>query len=402
MTALGARLPRTAADAHDHRVPDAGARPARDDARRATGADGPAPSVEAQVDLLLDAVLADATSRAQPFGDSYVRLWSEIARSVRGGKRFRSAIVLRIHAGLDGDQHEAAVGVAAGFELLHTAFLVHDDLIDQDTVRRGEPNLAATMRGDAIDAGHPTVPADRWSQAAAVLAGDLALSQAHRLIGGADLPVARRDALRDLLDEVVLVSAGGELADTAYGLGLANPSLEESLRVAESKTAMYSFRAPLRAGAVLAGAGPDVEGELDHAGRLLGRAFQLVDDLLGVFAPEAETGKSNLSDLREGKRTPLILHARSMPVWAELADHVGRPDLDQATAARLRRALARSVAPAMVGDAVRADLVEVGTRITAGALPAGAAAVVASVAAQIDRALGDVGRHIERARSLPA
>lgn len=365
------------------------------------GAPAGRPGVEAQVDRLLDAVLADATRRAEPFGPSYVRLWGEIARSVRGGKRFRSAIVLRTHAGLAGDQPDAAVSVAAGFELLHTAFLVHDDLIDQDTVRRGEPNLAATMRGEALDAGHATVPADRWSQAAAVLAGDLALSQAHRLIGGADLPAARRDALRDLLDEVVLVSAGGELADTAYGLGLQNPSLEESLRVAESKTAMYSFRAPLRAGAVLAGAGADVEAELDHAGRLLGRAFQLVDDLLGVFAPEAETGKSNLSDLREGKRTPLILHARSMPVWAELADHVGRPDLDQGTAARLRRALARSVAPAMVADAVRADLATVEERCRDGALPPGAAAVVDSVAAQIGRALGDVTRHVDAARGLP-
>lgn len=395
MTAVGAR-PHLAGGVLTTRSPALSAAP------EVPGGEADGLGVEAQVDRLLDRVLDDAGRRAAPFGPSYVRLWSEIARSVRGGKRFRSAIVVRVHAGLGGDQPEAAVCVGAGFEMLHTAFLVHDDLIDQDTVRRGEPNLAATMRAEALDGGHAELPAERWSQAAAVLAGDLALSQAHRLIGGADLPADRRDALRDLLDEVVLVSAGGELADTAYGLGLQDPTLDESLRVAESKTAMYSFRAPLRAGAVLAGAGADVQAELDDAGRLLGRAFQLVDDLLGVFAPEVETGKSNLSDLREGKRTPLMLHARAMPVWAELADHVGRPDLDQATAARLRRALARSVAPAMVADAVRADLTTVRTRAAQGPLPAGAAAVVSSVAAQIDRALGDVGRHIADARGLPA
>ena len=358
--------------------------------------------LDEQVERLLTHVLDDASQRARQFGPRYVLLWREIERSVRGGKRFRSAMVLRTHAGLGGDLHEAAVAVACGFEMLHTSFLVHDDLIDHDTVRRGQPNLAATMRAEVLGAGHGSEQALRWSEAAAVLAGDLALSQAHRLIGGAPVPAELRDALRDLLDETLLVSAGGELADTAFGLGLEAPTLEESLLVAESKTAMYSFRAPLRAGAVLARAPRAVLEELDGLGRLLGRAFQLVDDLLGVFAPEAETGKSNLSDLREGKRTPLILHARTMPVWAELVDHLGRPDLDQATAAHLRRALARSVAPAMVQDAVRADLGQISARLADGALPPGAAAVVSSVAAQIGAALDDVARHIEEARCPPA
>lgn len=356
------------------------------------------PSVDAQVEEVLATVLDDACTRAAAFGPEYVLLWQEIARSVRGGKRFRSAIVLRTHAALGGDRNAAAVRVACGFELLHTSFLIHDDLIDGDTVRRGEPNLAATLRARATVAGHGPERAQRWSDAAAVLAGDLALSQAHRLIGGVDVAVGCRDALRDLLDETLMVSAGGELADTAFGLGLRSPTLDESIQVAESKTAMYSFRAPLRAGAILAEADTGVQAELDHLGRLLGRAFQLVDDLLGVFAPEAETGKSNLSDLREGKRTPLILHARSMPVWAELADHIGRPDLDQTTAAHLRGILARSVAPTMVQDAARADLRHVLDRLADGAVPAGAATVVASVEAQITRALDDVARHIEEAR----
>lgn len=358
-----------------------------------------APDVGAAVEEVLDEVLAGATARAEAFGAAYVRLWSEIARSVRGGKRFRSALVLGTHDGLGGGRRAAAVRVAAGFEMLHTAFLVHDDLIDQDWVRRGEPNLAATMRAEALGEGSAPVRAQRWSEAAAVLAGDLALSQAHRLIAGCDVPGPVRDDLRDLLDEVLVVSAGGELADTAFGLGLEQPTLEESVLVAESKTAMYSFRAPLRAGAVLAGAGRDVLVELDHAGRLLGRAFQLVDDLLGVFAPEAETGKSNLSDLREGKRTPLLLHASALPVWADVAEDVGRPDLDQASAAHVRRALARSVAPTLVADAVRDDLDEVARRLASGAVPEGAGAVVASVAGQIRRALEDATRHVADARS---
>ena len=349
-----------------------------------------------EVERRLDEVLAHSRAAAAAFGPSYVLLWDEIGRSVRGGKRFRSTLVLRTHEALGPCHPAAAVTVACAFELLHTAFLIHDDLIDGDTMRRGAPNLAATMRADAVQGGAAPGSAHRWSEAAAVLAGDLALSQAHRLMASVDVETSRRLALLDLLEETLLVSAGGELADTGFGLGLASPTLEESLLVAESKTAMYSFRAPLRAGGILAGASPAVLDVLDHQGRLLGRAFQLVDDLLGVFAPEEETGKSNLSDLREGKRTPLILHARAMPVWEQLGEHIGRPDLDQPTAARLRRALARSVAPLLVQNAVRADLDEVTANLAA--LPPAVAPVISSVVAQIARALHDVTQHIEGAR----
>lgn len=359
-----------------------------------------APDIEAQVNRVLDGALECASLRSASFGPQYGLLWAEIARSVRGGKRFRSAIVIGAHTALGNPYPQAAVSIAAGFELLHTAFLIHDDLIDGDTMRRGRPNLAETMRADAIARGHDAARADRWAAAAAVLAGDLALGQAHRLVATEAAPPHARAALMDLLDETLLVSAGGELADTAYGLGLHAPTLEESMRVAESKTAMYSFRAPLQAGAILAGASPAVLAELDDHGRLLGRAFQLVDDLLGVFAPESETGKSNISDLREGKRTPLMLHARDMPVWDELADHLGRPDLDEATAARMRRALARSVAPGLVQQAVLAEIDEVTRRLDAGRLPAGLVPVVGAVTDQIRRALADVSRHIEEARWL--
>jgi geranylgeranyl diphosphate synthase type II len=354
------------------------------------------PDPQDAVERRLDVVLDRARAGAAAFGPRYVLLWDEIGRSVRGGKRFRSTLVLRTHAALGGRHADAAVSVACAFELLHTAFLIHDDLIDGDSLRRGAPNLAATMRADALEVGAAPGSAHRWSEAAAVLAGDLALGQAHRLMASVDVETARRVALLDLLDETLLVSAGGELADTAFGLGLAGPTLDEALLVAESKTAMYSFRAPLRAGGILAGASPSVLDALDHQGRLLGRAFQLVDDLLGVFAPEEETGKSNLSDLREGKCTPLILHARDMPVWEELGEHLGRPDLDQPTAARLRRALARSVAPLLVQDAVRSDLDEVTAGL--GALPPALAPVIGSVVAQIARALHDVTQHIEGAR----
>ena len=355
-------------------------------------------TLDDQVTAVLDGALEDAIARASVYGPRFVLLWREIARSVRGGKRFRSGLVLGAHAGLGGGHPEAAVAVAGAFEVLHTAFLVHDDLIDGDTMRRGEPNLGETMRGDATGDGLSVSGSHRWSAASAVLGGDLALALAHRLVAGVDAPADVRRALTDLLDETMLVSAAGELLDTACGLGLDVPTMEEAVRVAESKTAMYSFRAPLRAGAVLGGADAATLAELDHHGRLLGRAFQQVDDLLGVFAPESETGKSNVSDLREGKRTPLILHAARLPVWAELVVDLGRHDLDEDTAARMRRALASSAAPSLVEQAVSADLDGVMTLLALGGLPAGLAQVVQEISERIRAALDVVSGHIEEAR----
>lgn len=351
---------------------------------------------DGRVDDLLHTVLADARHASVRFGARYPQVWAEIERSVRGGKRFRSALVLRTHEALGGTSGQDAVLVAAGFELLHTAFLIHDDLIDHDTVRRGEPNLAATLRAAAIADGADEHSADEWSHAAAVLAGDLALSRAHRLIASVEQPPARRTALLDLLDETLLVSAGGELDDTGFGLGIGSPDLADALLVCESKTAMYSFRAPLRAGAVVAGASPDLDAPLDAVGRLLGRAFQLVDDLLGVFAPEDVIGKSNVSDLREGKITALVLHARGLPVWEQLAPHFGREDLDAATAARMRRALAASPAPGAVADLVRRDLADAG--VVLADLPAPLAPLVEAVLVQVGGALDLVLRHVEAAR----
>ncbi|KGM11605.1 geranylgeranyl pyrophosphate synthase, partial [Cellulomonas bogoriensis 69B4 = DSM 16987] len=233
-------------------------------------------------------------------------------------------------------------------------------------------------------------------EATAVLAGDLALSRAHRLVAGVDLPAARRRDLLDLMDETLLVSAGGELDDTAFGLGLHSPGMQEALRVCESKTAMYSFRAPLRAGAILGGARPDVVTALDGAGRLLGRAFQLVDDLLGVFAPADVIGKSNVSDLREGKLTALVLHARHRGEWAEVAPHFGREDLDDSTATCMRRSLARSGAADAVADMVRTDLAAVDDSTTR--LPSALTPVLGAVTGQVRASLDEVMVHVDQAR----
>jgi geranylgeranyl diphosphate synthase type II len=105
------------------------------------------------------------------------------------------------------------------------------------------------------------------------------------------------------------------------------------------KTAVYSFECPLQAGAILAGASEEVVATLGDFGREIGIAYQIVDDLLGVFGQEAETGKTTVGDLREGKRTVLIAYATSTAEWAAVEQSFGSPDLDDDGAARIREVL---------------------------------------------------------------
>ncbi|PYF96284.1 geranylgeranyl diphosphate synthase, type II [Georgenia satyanarayanai] len=360
---------------------------------------GAARSAEAEISSVLTGLLAELRPVAERHGRLYGRLWEELGRAAAGGKRFRGRLVVELHDALGGTRRAAAAQVGAAFELLHVGFLVHDDLIDHDMMRRGEPNLASRMAFAARDSGADEHGAQQLAEGAAVLAGDLAISLAHRLVASVDAPPEVHTRLQQLLWDTVFVSVAGELGDVAAALGLQDVSLEDALRIAAEKTALYSFQAPLRAGAILAGAPPAVREEVEAVGLALGKAFQLVDDLLGVFAPESVTGKSALSDLREGKATTLVLHARTLPVWSRIGADVGRADLDEGTAAVLRRELALSAAPERVAAQAREELAAVDRVLEDSALLARATGVVGAARAVVAKSLDDALSHVRAAAS---
>lgn len=295
--------------------------------------------LDAAIDDELRAFFADARVRAGDYGAHYAALWESLEQQSAGGKRVRPRLVWSAYRGFGGEDRALATRVALSFELLHTAFLIHDDLIDRDTVRRGTPNVAGRFAARALAHGADERASVVWGETAAVLAGDLALSRAHREI--AMLPVAApcRESLLDILDRAVFISAAGELADVVHSLRGAAPAIEVVLATLEQKTAVYSFEAPLAAGATLAGAAPDHVAALSRFGRLVGVAFQITDDVLGVFGDPAVTGKSASADLREGKQTALIAHAATTSSWPSIAERFGDPLLDDDTADMLRDAL---------------------------------------------------------------
>ena len=222
---------------------------------------------------------------------------------------------------------------------MHTALIVHDDVIDNDFVRRGMANVSGSYRRSALQRGSSERVAEHSGLSAAVIAGDLALFNSYRLIDRSGVAGEVRERLLDVMDEALFASAAGELIDVDFSSTTQMPRVDDILEMERLKTAVYSFEAPLQAGAILAGASEDVIRTLGNFGREIGIAYQIIDDLLGVFGREEETGKTTLGDLREGKRTVMISHATSTPEWPSIEPLIGKPDLSETDAEFVREVL---------------------------------------------------------------
>lgn len=281
-------------------------------------------------------------------------LWQALRGATEGGKRFRPRLLMSAYRALapadrattlasDAVAADAvAAEVAAAIELLHTAFVLHDDVIDSDVLRRGRPNVSGAFAAAARSGRATPDHALRYGQAAGIVSGDLALAGAVKAIALCGAPAGTTARLLDLMDRAIRLTSAGELADVRLSLPGERGSVADAITVAEHKTAVYSFELPLQAGAMLAGASEELVGEIGQLGRLLGIAFQLLDDLDGVFGDPAVTGKSVLTDLREGTRTVLIAHARTTAWWRQMSELVGDPRLDDDGARRVRDMLESS------------------------------------------------------------
>jgi len=235
--------------------------------------------------------------------------------------------------------------------------------------------VSGTFRAEALAGGAATEGAAQLGSTAGILAGDLALTTAVRAVAtcGASTSVVHR--LLDLFDAALHTTAAGELADVRLSLGTTPASLADSLTMEEQKTSAYSFSLPLQAGAVLAGAGEPTVERLGDAGRSLGVAFQLVDDLIGVFGDPGVTGKSATSDLRTRKQTPLLAHARTTPQWDDLAGLLGR-ELDDEELAEAQRLLTTSGSRRFVEQLAETHLASARAIVTELGLPRELLAVV--------------------------
>lgn len=339
------------------------------------------------VDSAIDEAVARVVGRAKDLGPGFCALGDAVARATRGGKRFRPALVAASFDAFGGDRdaEPGLYSVAAAFELLHTAFVVHDDVIDHDIERRGVLNVGGEFRARARLRGADAAGAALLGDAAAILAGDLLLHEAFRLVALADVDPVARERLHALVDDAVYVSAAGELADVENSVIGVQASAAEALDAAFNKTAVYSFRAPLEAGAVLAGASDGATTVLQEAGGALGLAFQLVDDLIGAFGSTEQAGRESGSDLRESKRTPLVALARESPSWSRVNEAIAVAHTGPIAVKKAQAALERSGAPVRLRSVIDATLEQVRTASFDPALPTAAGELLREIADGMER-----------------
>lgn len=242
------------------------------------------------------------------------------------GKRIRPTFAYWGWRGLVGDAEPVApvLPALAALELLHTFALVQDDVMDASATRRGRPTAHMALAAQHTAAGRRGDP-DRFGEAAAVLVGDLCLVWADRLLAHTAVPAHRLLDVRRCYDQMRVETVAGQYLDVLGESESATWSVDRALRVARYKTASYTVQRPLLFGAALAGVTGDAPqiAAYTRFGLAVGEAFQLCDDLLGVYGDPATTGKPAGDDLRTGKPTVLLLLAGSSPPRRSVARWTG-------------------------------------------------------------------------------
>jgi geranylgeranyl diphosphate synthase type I len=334
--------------------------------------------VRDRVDRALQAFVGQQRDVLLAAGDDLTAGADSIAGLLAGGKRLRPAFCYWGWRGAGGPDCPEIINAAAALELLHAGALVHDDLMDASDTRRGQPSLHRQF--EARHAGR------RWHGSAgafgmgvAILLGDLLICWTDEMFHASGLPGDALRRGRPVLDRMRTEVFAGQYLDL-LGQAAGDDTVAGALRVVEFKTAKYTIERPLHLGAALAGAGPDLAGPdgprpgtalagdggtasgdgspaagdggtaaggplaaaYTAYGLPLGIAFQLRDDILGVFGDPAQTGKPAGDDVREGKRTVLLAIARSRATaeQAQVIDrYLGDPLLDEAGTAAIRAAI---------------------------------------------------------------
>lgn len=291
--------------------------------------------------------LSAACATPDGLGSAVDHWLGDLWDTTRSGKGMRSALFDAVYSTGGGNDPAAAAVAAEALEMLHEAFLLHDDLLDGDDHRRGCLNLQGRTRDRVARLGAVPVVAEHVGRAGGLLGGDLLLVGAMSRFARVPVPGPTLHRVLDEVEQAVTVTIAGEFADVHDSAAPHPPDRERALAVGEAKTAAYSVTLPLVLGAILAGLADETVESLREVGRHLGTAYQVVDDLLGVFGDPGVTGKSNTGDLLRHAPTVLLAYAATTEDWPRI-----EAALDDPPTARelLRRCGARDEALRLVED----------------------------------------------------
>lgn len=225
---------------------------------------------------------------------------------LREGKRIRPILFIISYLGFSSQRTPGLYRSAAAIEILHSFFLVHDDIIDKAILRRGKPSMHQLFNNYLKRYKKTKFTGEDL----AIVTGDIMYALAiEAFLSIKEQPQRKENALRRFA-AAALYTACGEFADTFSSIkSIHKTALKDIYKIYDYKTAFYSFVCPLTTGALLAGAGAADINKLSQYGMHIGRAFQIKDDILGIFGYPGQTGKSSLTDLQEAKKTILIWHS---------------------------------------------------------------------------------------------
>ena len=259
------------------------------------------------------------------------------------GKRLRPLFAYIGHLGTGAKPNQETLRACAALELVHVCALMHDDVMDASDTRRGAPAIHKAFEALHIEQ-ELSGSSEQFGISTAILLGDLALVWSAKMLHQSGLPSESLIAALPMYDEMRVELMAGQYLDV-YEQALATNSVERSLKVARYKSGKYTIERPLHFGGAIGRASQSLLDSYSGYGLPLGEAFQLRDDVLGIFGDPSETGKPAGDDLREGKRTVLI--AKTL----ELADaksrelikaSLGKPDLNAADVDCIREIIVTS------------------------------------------------------------
>ncbi|AZS83119.1 polyprenyl synthetase family protein [Streptomyces griseoviridis] len=292
---------------------------------------------KSRVDEVLRRFVAEEADHLIAIDGSLEPVAAQLEAAVSDGKRLRAAFCYWGWRAVGQPDNHALLRAVASMELVHAAAVVHDDLIDDSPMRHGRPTAQVALR----DAAGPHPRSVGAARSLALLVGDLLMALAGQLFATCGLPAAYLARARPLWSALARELIAGECLEILR-TGTA-PDTGQSLKVIRYKTAKYTVEQPLLIGGTLAGAGGALLDGYSAYGLPLGEAFQLRDDLLGLFGDPAHTGKANSDDVR-GRR-PTVLLAET---W-RMADTEDR--------ARLHRLLGRGAPTGDTLESVREMMV---------------------------------------------
>ena len=308
-----------------------------------------AEDLRSRVQKELDDALAHQAEVLDAVSPDLAPLMDGISDLLSGGKRLRAAFCYWGWRGAGRPDTAGVLTVAASLEVFQAAALIHDDVMDGSDTRRGMPavhrRFASLHRGNGW-LGSP----EAFGVAGAVLAGDLCLSWCDEMYADSALPPELLARGRRIFDQMRTELMCGQYLDMLEQVR-ATTSVEQARHVIRYKSANYTVAQPLLIGAALANAPAGLLRAYDDYGLALGEAFQLRDDVLGVFGDPGATGKPAGDDLREGKRTVLVASAMetaSPAQEAEMRRSLGDPRLDADGVERLRTVMVETGALATV------------------------------------------------------